>query len=470
MKQRNYKFVFLLILCLLCFVSFINIGKAPIQLWDEARHGISAYEMIQTGEYVVTTFDYEPDYWNLKPPLSEYFIVLGYKLFGYNGIGMRSFSGLLWIVIALGYSFYACRRYGKLSSLLVLYLFTTVYRVFKGHGVRTGDADALFIFFSAYSMLFLLKYDQSTQSKFLYEACICFALGFLTKSWHAGLIALLILIYLIIYDRKAFRNWKKLAACFACAILPILLWGWYRYQKDGTIFFEKMIQIDLLKRTSEVLEGHVGSILYYVVRIGGDMAALGMCLIIFLYVCLRRKTFFQQRDSMIAMLYCVLPVALFSVVKTKCSWYIFMIYPAMILLSGKAIVEVLEQSKMWKRNTRFLCLSIPAILVTFGLGINIYLGVTPPVNDLEQDLRATVSREAEISGRSIYKGTRSDWAQNEILALEWAGDFKAKYGGGGKWSEDPSALLLLKNDQVESVSEQFSVAVQGEHYSIIQHK
>ena len=90
-----------MLLIFLCFVTFFNLGEEPIHLFDEARHGISAYEMLQTGEYVVTTYRYEPDYWNLKPPLSEYFIALGYRIFGYNTFGFRFFSGAFWIATAI---------------------------------------------------------------------------------------------------------------------------------------------------------------------------------------------------------------------------------------------------------------------------------------------------------------------------------------------------------------------------------
>lgn len=76
------------------FLLFTNLGETGISDCDEARHGINAYEMMQSGDYVVTTYRGEPDYWNLKPPLTDYCIMLGYRLFGYNALGLRFYSAL----------------------------------------------------------------------------------------------------------------------------------------------------------------------------------------------------------------------------------------------------------------------------------------------------------------------------------------------------------------------------------------
>ena len=44
------------------FLLFTNLGETGISDCDEARHGINAYEMMQSGDYVVTTYRGEPDY------------------------------------------------------------------------------------------------------------------------------------------------------------------------------------------------------------------------------------------------------------------------------------------------------------------------------------------------------------------------------------------------------------------------
>ena len=58
-----------LLFTVLAMFCFYRLGDKPIYDYDEARHGASAYEMMQSGEWIVTTYQGTPDYWNLKPPL-----------------------------------------------------------------------------------------------------------------------------------------------------------------------------------------------------------------------------------------------------------------------------------------------------------------------------------------------------------------------------------------------------------------
>lgn len=133
----------ILFLALLCFY---HLDYGELMDWDEARHGVSAYEMLQTGEPIVTTYAYSPDYWNLKPPLSEWLIALGYKLFGYNAYGLRFFSGVSMFLSTLLCAAFLWKRYGKTEAVFSLFAFASCGKLFYYHAARNGDADALFIF------------------------------------------------------------------------------------------------------------------------------------------------------------------------------------------------------------------------------------------------------------------------------------------------------------------------------------
>ena len=63
-QQMLYWVLILALLTAGGFLLFTNLGEAGISDCDEARHGINAYEMDQSGDYVVSTFCGEPDYWN----------------------------------------------------------------------------------------------------------------------------------------------------------------------------------------------------------------------------------------------------------------------------------------------------------------------------------------------------------------------------------------------------------------------
>jgi 4-amino-4-deoxy-L-arabinose transferase-like glycosyltransferase len=87
--EKNYYIFLMAILLMSALNIFYNIGKAPINSWDEARHGVNAYEMIKRNNYIVNTYSYKNDYWNLKSPISYWAIIMGYKLMGFNPSGLR---------------------------------------------------------------------------------------------------------------------------------------------------------------------------------------------------------------------------------------------------------------------------------------------------------------------------------------------------------------------------------------------
>ena len=126
---------------------FTDLGEANISDCDEARHGINAYEMLQSGDYVVSTYIGETDYWNLKPPLSFYSIILGYLLFGFNAFGMRFYSALSMLLVMIIMALWSKKRYGSLTSLFCQLFWVGCATVYGPHFARFGDADAQMLLF-----------------------------------------------------------------------------------------------------------------------------------------------------------------------------------------------------------------------------------------------------------------------------------------------------------------------------------
>ena len=90
--EKYYWFFFAAGMGLVIFLCFYRLDVKYVVSWDEARFGINAYEMRKSGNYIMNTFRYEPDYWNLKPPLSMWGTALSFLIFGYNKLGLRAFS------------------------------------------------------------------------------------------------------------------------------------------------------------------------------------------------------------------------------------------------------------------------------------------------------------------------------------------------------------------------------------------
>lgn len=462
--KKLYTMILSILFCLLCFVTFYKIGCVPIQNYDESRHGVSAYEMLQTGDPIVTTYNYETDYINLKPPLSEYIIALGYRIFGYNTLGFHFFSGVSWIVIAIGYTIYAHRRMGKKSAIWVLFTFSAMRKLYEHHGPRTGDADAIFLLFFAYGLLFLICYNEGNV-KYLYGSCLCFSLCFLSKSLHAGVLAVPIVAYVFLYDRKIFKNWKRILICLTCALGPIAVWAVFRYQRDGTRFFELMYLEDFLDRSTNTFELADGGPLYYVIKLLRDFSADGMILLISLDMIRKRKSWWQDRRRVICFLSAVIEVFLFSIVKSKFEWYIWSVYPALILLSGFAIRDILINKEWLKIKVPVFILSLCLVLSNHYRIIKTEIDTVPDV--LENEMLNNVKIQEDIKGREIYQVQQGGWEPRRLMLLEWAGDFKCKTEGKEGWESKSGSLMIVKNDDVGTIASG-RLVWQGENHSLLE--
>lgn len=248
----------ILFLALLCFY---HLDYGELMDWDEARHGVSAYEMLQTGEPIVTTYAYTPDYWNLKPPLSEWLIALGYKLFGYNAYGLRFFSGVSMFLSALLCAAFLWNRYGKTEAVFSLFAFASCGKLFYYHAARNGDADALFIF--CYTIAVLCLCESHRKFSWTYGACLAFSFAFLAKGWHAGTIALLVLPTLLFTGRFSQMRLKHYALCALSSLGPVGLWALARWRKDGLSFLISMFTYDVVNRATGSLEEHAEPITFY---------------------------------------------------------------------------------------------------------------------------------------------------------------------------------------------------------------
>ena len=120
--EKYYWIFFALAVCTLAFFCFRCLDVQYVDSWDEARHGVNAYEMIQNGDYIRHTYNYQTDDWNLKPSVSYWGIVLGFRLFGYSVLGLRFASALAYLLTGAVCALFA-KRYSKEASILVLAFF-----------------------------------------------------------------------------------------------------------------------------------------------------------------------------------------------------------------------------------------------------------------------------------------------------------------------------------------------------------
>lgn len=453
-EKKNWMYYSCFLLCTagLIFMCFYRLDVAYVDSWDEARHGVNAYEMMQNGSYLTQTFNYQVDYWNSKPPLSFYGIMLGFRLFGYSVFGLRFYSAAAYVLTGLACAWFL-KKYNRPASLLVLLMFCTNALPFKAHLVRAGDADSLYLLFFTLAMLAMFSIREKKNR--LYVCGLCFGLAFLTKSWHAGMIAAIGGLYLLLTGeirRISFRQWLIFIGSFA---VPVGIWAAARFLTDGSTFFTNMLYNDLLNRASEGMENHAGSVTFYWDGIFGNtdysypfLLAIWVAGLLFYWKKWIKGSY--RSEAVGGLLWFLIPFAGFSLAGTKLIWYG---YPAIIpVFVGASLLA-----------GTFLCDHAVPRAVRMGAGIlllcllgffikDTYVNYVRDVHGepVQEFMLMSADREGPYAGADAYLFTgterNQDWEQSTLFLAEICGDYHCMEGGIDAFlaAEEKSVLYILR--------------------------
>lgn len=473
--EKFYPLFFVLSAVLIIFLSFYRLDAYYINSWDEARHGVNAYEMTQTGNYVVNTYDYEHDYWNLKPPLSYYGILLGFKLFGTNAFGLRFYSALAYSILCILTGLFV-KRYGKLESLLTMGFLAANTICFYAHMVRSGDADSLYVLFFTAAMLAMFLIPK--YKNMLYLCGLMFALAFLTKSWHSLLIVAIGGLYLLISGEIKKLNWKQWLLFIGSFVVPLLLWAGIRFSQDGIAFFKNMVTTDLLARTATGVESHnAGPSYYYDFFFRGDyiyLTALIICLIGIVYY--HRKAIKENLSDIAGYsLWILLPFILFSAAATKLAWYMYPILIPLFIVASILLGKLLKDKGIafW---LKYLLLIASILIMGHYIKLNFTQIRNLPGDPFQSFItestgEADMNLPAYIQVNGDFQDEPYRWSQNSLFLAEINGNHNCENGGADSFitSKSPCVLYISKDYYTQSADKlsAFAILYQNDSFLLL---
>ena len=363
-KERIFQLLCVCLFAWLAFLCFYKLDVKYVDPWDEARHGVNAYEMLKQGSLVKSTYLYQTDYYNLKPPLSMWSIMLSMVLFGKSVWTLRLASVVCYLCLALCVVCFARKRYGRLPALFSLALLCANTTPFIAHMVRAGDADSLYVMLFSLAMICMLQIRDDHRK--LYWCGFLFALAFLTKSFHAGLIAVIGGLYLLLTGLFKKIRLKEYILFILSFGAPLGLWVIARLCTDGTAFLKEMWLTDVLGRSQSGFGSNEAGFSYYFSYYLGNMSGkvpvyrVVLCLLLVSCLILAVMGFVQKhgakhgaddtknvRDDMIGFsLWILVPALAFSVVRTKLLWYEYPAITALLIVAGIVAGLVCEKKKL----------------------------------------------------------------------------------------------------------------------------
>ena len=360
----------LMIVALYARLDFIEVCPT-----DEATHGINAYEMIQNGNFWINTLRYEVDYYNTKPPLMLWLIILGYKMFGYNVLGMRFFSALAGLLIYFVVFCWVYKERGKKQAILFAAFLPACSDFFQFHMMRAGDMDSVYTFFFVISVMGL--YYARKKLPYLLIYGFGFGLAFMTKSSHAATmigIGILFIPFLVsVYGKSKTIIWYFYT--FLLSGLMILPWAVIRYRFDGIKFFADI----LLDETIGRVQGNAKQeeLIYYfsyiINMIKEPVCLISMVLIVTAVVTMMvgrvkrnggkvymgsLKDFVLHEFDKYIHIYLlgswfIVVVGIYSITKAGLEWYVYSAYIALMLLGVEAASYISDRIKKKQVNVVF---------------------------------------------------------------------------------------------------------------------
>lgn len=161
-----------------------DLTRYPVLMWDESRLAVNALEMALNGPSLVTTFGFEADLWNTKPPLQIWLMALSLSQVAHPELALRLPSALAALAAVL-LTFYFTHRFTRspLAAAMAALLLLASRGFYGTHVARTGDYDALLVLITtAYcGLLFLLLHGPRPNARLFQAVGLLLALAVLTK-------------------------------------------------------------------------------------------------------------------------------------------------------------------------------------------------------------------------------------------------------------------------------------------------
>lgn len=349
-----------LVLVLSGFAFFWNLNGS-FNLGDESIHVRVIQEMRLSGRWWQPTYHGEP-YFN-KPPLKMWLTFIPIRLLGDHNYSYRLIDalagvGTILLTAQLGYLLFGSRAVGFVAALVLLGSPLLLFR----HNFREAVQDGPVVFLCTLAMFMgwkalALLYDREGELQrgerrrlHLYGVGIGLAVGcaVMTK-WVAGLLPLILIgCYSVLSPKLLTRLWFQakmplLIAAFLSGALPALYVGpHYLFNRQA---LESAATTQIAERLITKGVHHVDDWTFYFRELFEEGAGGPPWVIIAsLAICAVAAIRLRSRPLLFILIWTLVPLIGFSLMKSRLPWYIYPIFPSLALMVGYAAVGALRMA------------------------------------------------------------------------------------------------------------------------------
>ena len=352
------------LLLLAALVLLWGLGEGTLGDWDESIYAQVSKEMIQTGDWLTPHWEYKP--WFHKPPLMMWLTAIFYRLFEVNEFWSRAASacsgiGLIVTVYLVGKFLYDV-SVGFLAAVILL----TSYH-FVDYA-RLGNTDIMLTLFTWVAVYAYLRLKEGSPKWWyvVWAACAC---ALMVKG-AAGVIASAVIILALLIDRRfvATAHSKHFWQGLLLAAAIVAPWHILMFAKHGRVFLDEYVGYHVIARSTRVIEGHVGGRFYYINELQKFFYPWYYLTPFALAINIKENLNSQAR-SRILLLLLVVVFGIYTVVRSKLSWYILPVYPALSILVASVGIQACRSDE----SLAFSALVVATLIVALTAPLKIVL-------------------------------------------------------------------------------------------------
>ncbi len=360
-KKRFFEAVIIFLIGFFVFSS--NIGGLYIYSLDEAKNSECAREMLERGDFIVPTFNYELR--TDKPPIHYYFMIVSYKIFGVSEFSARFFSSVFGALTLLITFLFSKRYFGFLTGFFsFIVLLSSLHTAVQFH---MAVPDPYLIFWINASLFSFFVWYKEGKNLFLWFFYIFSGLGVLTK----GPVAVVLPFFIVacfLFLQKDIQKIKDMKPFKGFFLILLISLPWYIAVglKTDWVWIKEFIFKHNIHRFSAPMEGHGGIFLITFLYVFIGLLPFS----IFLPQTLKKVLINRKNDLILFLtVFSLVYVGFFAISKTKLPNYTVPAYPPLAVLLGFYLSSLKKPSKsiFWSLSTY--------ILITVLIVIGLYYGI-----------------------------------------------------------------------------------------------
>ena len=363
---RHFDLCALTVVAVMACNVFLDLGTSKVNDYDEARYGVSAFEMQQHRSFVVTTYAGQKELWALKPPFGYWLMALSFSLFGGSALAMRLPSALCSVAAVAVTLYFMRRRFNRRLAIVAGLVLATTFGYISHHGARSGDMDACL---TLILLLIAVGLPAVARSPWrLVPLAGVLACGFLLKSFAIAPMILVGIAYLLwTGDWRRLRPAPSLAAT-ALFLAVVGLWAAARWRADGSAdFLLRMFREDVVQRSTSIVDRSTSSPLGYATALFDRFAPWPPVMIAAAALALlshrrggtpSQPSGRRRRTLVLLALWIAIPLAFISAVRTQHHWYLDPIYPALAMAAAVGALLLVGRAPARWRTAAFLGLVV----------------------------------------------------------------------------------------------------------------